>query len=76
MAFSNALVLCFFLAFNMALPTLATVYTVGDASGWVIGGDYSTWASDKTFAVGDSLGKKFAFFFKRKINCCNFNFRD
>lgn len=58
MAFSNALVLCFFLAIlNMALPSLATVYTVGDASGWVIGGDYSTWASDKTFAVGDSLGK-------------------
>ncbi|XP_058786322.1 blue copper protein [Vicia villosa] len=55
MAFSSALLLCFFLAFNMALPTLATVYTVGDASGWVIGGDYSTWASDKTFAVGDSL---------------------
>lgn len=41
----------------MALPSLATVYTVGDTSGWVIGGDYSTWASDKTFAVGDSLGK-------------------
>nr|Q41001.1 RecName: Full=Blue copper protein; Flags: Precursor [Pisum sativum]CAA80963.1 blue copper protein [Pisum sativum]prf//2115352A blue Cu protein [Pisum sativum] len=56
MAFSNALVLCFLLAIiNMALPSLATVYTVGDTSGWVIGGDYSTWASDKTFAVGDSL---------------------
>ncbi|KAL5074913.1 hypothetical protein RYX36_013897 [Vicia faba] len=56
MAFSNALVLCFFLAIiNMPLPSLATVYTVGDTSGWTIGGDYSTWASDKTFAVGDSL---------------------
>ena len=57
MAFSNALVLALFLAINMALPTLATVYTVGDTSGWAIGGDYSTWASDKAFGVGDSLGK-------------------
>ncbi|XP_061371752.1 blue copper protein-like [Gastrolobium bilobum] len=55
MAFSNALVLGLFLAINMALPTLATVYTVGDTSGWAIGADYSTWTSAKTFAVGDSL---------------------
>ncbi|KAK2445383.1 blue copper protein [Trifolium repens] len=56
MALSNiAMVLCFFLAINMALPTLATVHTVGDTTGWAIGADYSTWASDKTFAVGDSL---------------------
>ncbi|KAK6130723.1 hypothetical protein DH2020_035540 [Rehmannia glutinosa] len=33
----------------------AAVYTVGDSSGWVMGGDYGTWASDKTFAVGDTL---------------------
>ncbi|KAL8490414.1 hypothetical protein ACS0TY_025573 [Phlomoides rotata] len=33
----------------------AAVFTVGDASGWSIGADYSTWASDKTFAVGDSI---------------------
>jgi hypothetical protein len=58
MAFSNiAMILGFFLAINMALPTLATVHTVGDTTGWAIGADYSTWASDKTFAVGDSLGK-------------------
>jgi len=57
MAFSNALVLGFFLVINVALPTLATVHTVGDKSGWTIGSDYSTWASDKTFSVGDSLGK-------------------
>ncbi|WJX41178.1 hypothetical protein P8452_28571 [Trifolium repens] len=56
MAFSNiAMILGFFLAINMALPTLATVHTVGDTTGWAIGADYSTWASDKTFAVGDSL---------------------
>lgn len=34
----------------------AAVFTVGDTSGWSVGSDYSTWASDKTFAVGDSLG--------------------
>ncbi|GFP93362.1 blue copper protein [Phtheirospermum japonicum] len=28
----------------------ATTYTVGDTSGWAIGGDYSSWATDKTFA--------------------------
>ncbi|MED6155394.1 hypothetical protein PIB30_004826 [Stylosanthes scabra] len=55
MTFSKALVLALFLAINMALPTIATVYTVGDTSGWAIGGDYSTWASGKNFVVGDSL---------------------
>ncbi|CAN6584104.1 unnamed protein product [Malus baccata var. baccata] len=34
---------------------LATVYTVGDSSGWASGVDYSTWTSGKTFKVGDSL---------------------
>ncbi|KAK8921586.1 hypothetical protein KSP39_PZI020361 [Platanthera zijinensis] len=33
----------------------ATVYTVGDASGWSSGVDYSDWASGKSFVVGDSL---------------------
>ncbi|XP_057974039.1 blue copper protein-like [Malania oleifera] len=36
-------------------PIFATVYTVGDASGWTSGYDYSTWTTSKTFAVGDSL---------------------
>ncbi|WCJ34360.1 Blue copper protein [Euphorbia peplus] len=36
-------------------PCLATVYMVGDSSGWSIGVDYSTWATDKTFNVGDTL---------------------
>ena len=34
----------------------ATVYTVGDTSGWSVGSDYTTWAADKTFKVGDTLG--------------------
>ena len=57
MASSIAVVLCLFLAINMVLPTLAKVHTVGETSGWAIGADYSTWTSDKTFVVGDSLGK-------------------
>ncbi|MBA0777209.1 hypothetical protein Gotri_005261 [Gossypium trilobum] len=44
------LVLCM-----VVVPSLATVYNVGDASGWATGVDYSSWASDKTFKVGDSL---------------------
>lgn len=37
----------------------AKVYTVGDSAGWNLGVDYNTWASDKTFKVGDKLGKHF-----------------
>ena len=39
----------------------AATYTVGDALGWTvppISTVYSEWASDKTFVVGDILGKK------------------
>ncbi|MED6187032.1 hypothetical protein PIB30_072525 [Stylosanthes scabra] len=50
-----ALHLSLFLAMNLILPTLAKVYTVGESTGWAIGADYSTWASDKTFHVGDKL---------------------
>lgn len=41
----------------ISMPCSATVYTVGDSSGWTLGVDYSTWTSDKTFNVGDSLGE-------------------
>nr|XP_043617633.1 blue copper protein-like [Erigeron canadensis] len=37
------------------LPSLAKVYTVGDSAGWSLNVDYTTWTSDKTFKVGDSL---------------------
>ncbi|KAH6837967.1 hypothetical protein C2S53_018308 [Perilla frutescens var. hirtella] len=33
----------------------AAVFTVGDSSGWALGADYRTWATDKTFSVGDTL---------------------
>ncbi|KAM5575550.1 blue copper protein [Rosa sericea] len=44
------------LVFGMVMmPSLAKDYTVGDTSGWATGVDYTTWTSDKTFAVGDNL---------------------
>ncbi|XP_062221049.1 uclacyanin-3-like [Phragmites australis] len=36
-------------------PAYATDYVVGDSSGWTSGADYTTWAKDKTFRVGDTL---------------------
>lgn len=36
-------------------PAFAVDHTVGDSSGWASGVDYTTWASDKTFKVGDTL---------------------
>ncbi|KAF6170292.1 hypothetical protein GIB67_042982 [Kingdonia uniflora] len=50
-----ARVVCAMLVLYCVVPSLATVYTVGDTSGWTTGVDYSTWTSDKTFAVGDTL---------------------
>ncbi|KAM7253395.1 hypothetical protein ACFE04_026013 [Oxalis oulophora] len=47
---------CMTLVLCMVLPpSLAAVYTVGDSSGWTLGVNYDTWASDKTFKVGDTL---------------------
>ncbi|KAJ0024100.1 hypothetical protein Pint_08392 [Pistacia integerrima] len=55
MAGVGAPVVCVALVICMVVPSLATVYTVGDSSGWTMGADYSTWTSGKTFKVGDSL---------------------
>lgn len=45
----------------MVLPfnCLATYYTVGGSQEWTLGVNYSTWASGKTFAVGDKLVFKY-----------------
>ncbi|XP_058087468.1 blue copper protein-like [Magnolia sinica] len=48
-AIGAILVLC------CVVSSSATVYTVGDATGWASGVDYSTWTSGKTFSTGDSL---------------------
>ncbi|KAI4366556.1 hypothetical protein MLD38_022419 [Melastoma candidum] len=46
---------CAALILQLAVLTSATVYTVGDTSGWAMGVDYTTWTSGKTFKVGDNL---------------------
>ncbi|PPD85051.1 hypothetical protein GOBAR_DD18004 [Gossypium barbadense] len=33
----------------------ATVFTVGESSGWVVGVDYDAWAKSKNFKLGDLL---------------------
>eukprot|EP00253_Pinus_taeda_P000872 PITA_00872 len=45
----------------MVLPfnCLATDYTVGDSAQWNLGVNYKTWASGKTFVVGDKLVFKY-----------------
>ncbi|GMI90605.1 hypothetical protein HRI_002729800 [Hibiscus trionum] len=55
MASLSAGMTCILLVLGMVVPGLATVYTVGDTSGWTTGVDYSTWTQGKTFKIGDSL---------------------
>ena len=46
------LVIAFALA---AAPVYGKDYIVGDSQGWTTSVDYTTWAKDKTFVVGDTL---------------------
>lgn len=55
-SFHAGLVCLLVFGFCMVQPNFATVYTVGDTAGWSLGVDYGTWASGKTFSVGDKLG--------------------
>ena len=48
-----------FVTFFVPRVLAGTNYTVGDKSGWNLGVDYFSWTSDKTFFVGDNLGKLF-----------------
>ncbi|XP_022937317.1 blue copper protein-like [Cucurbita moschata] len=59
-SFHGGLVCLLVLGFCMVHPTSATVYTVGDTSGWSLGVDYGTWASAKNFVVGDKLAFNYA----------------
>ena len=54
----KALLLKAFVVLGFAILTTcsATTFTVGDSSGWDISTDLDSWASDKTFNVGDVLG--------------------
>ncbi|OAY72125.1 Blue copper protein [Ananas comosus] len=56
----TALALSALLLMSCASWGSATVYTVGDSSGWTLGVDYSAWNSGKTFVVGDSLAFNYA----------------
>ncbi|XP_047975018.1 stellacyanin-like [Salvia hispanica] len=54
---NNLLLLIFTAAFLLlhCLRCSATVYTVGDSSGWDISTDIDSWSNDKTFSTGDTL---------------------
>jgi hypothetical protein len=54
---SNLALAVLLLVASCASAASAAKYTVGDTSGWTTGADYTTWASDKKFKVGDSLGQ-------------------
>lgn len=69
-SFHGGLVSLLVLGFCMVHPTSATVYTVGDTSGWSLGVDYGTWASAKNFVVGDKLGLLMILLFFLIWKCC------
>ncbi|KAA8528313.1 hypothetical protein F0562_035668 [Nyssa sinensis] len=48
-------IVCLIVVLCSAVPSLATVYTVGDSTGWTLSYDYTTWTSGKTFVPGDNL---------------------
>ncbi|KAJ1268907.1 hypothetical protein BS78_07G169300 [Paspalum vaginatum] len=56
----SALIALLVVVVSCAAAASATQFTVGDSQGWTIGPDYSTWASGKTFATGDTLLFNFA----------------
>ncbi|KAK1301915.1 hypothetical protein QJS10_CPB12g01186 [Acorus calamus] len=55
MARNMSITLCAVLLLCCVLRSSATVYTVGDDSGWSAGVNYDDWSSGKSFRVGDSL---------------------
>lgn len=60
----------FFLIMASLGSSLAALYQVGDSAGWNSNGtNYQSWASTKTFYIGDAIGTKknyFIFFIKKK----------
>ncbi|GJV41388.1 basic blue protein-like protein [Tanacetum coccineum] len=56
MASSCSTIVFFATLFVLAASISATEYIVGDQSGWTLDYDYQTWAKDKVFYVGDTLG--------------------
>ncbi|KAG8047401.1 hypothetical protein GUJ93_ZPchr0008g13404 [Zizania palustris] len=60
MASSSSLIALLVVLGCAAAASAATTFTVGDAQGWTIGPDYTTWVNGKSFAVGDKLLFNFA----------------
>jgi hypothetical protein len=64
LALAAAIILAF-------LPMIAseTVHPVGDAKGWTLGFDYTTWSESKQFRVSDTLRKhSISLFFSKEID--------
>lgn len=57
MAFSPLRVLVIIATIFLPSIAIAKEFVVGDDRGWTIGFDYNAWAADKTFLLGDKLGK-------------------
>ncbi|KAI7755533.1 hypothetical protein M8C21_023028 [Ambrosia artemisiifolia] len=55
MATYGVVVVCLMVISSHVSLGSAKDYTVGDSAGWALSVDYTKWASDKTFKVGDSL---------------------
>lgn len=59
-----------FIAISMVLLSsiaMATDHIVGDDKGWTVDFNYTQWAQDKVFRVGDNLGMK------NKLKNCYFS---
>ena len=54
---ATALPLVALLVAGCAALASATTFTVGGSQGWTTGVNYDSWANDKSFAVGDTLGE-------------------
>ncbi|RLN34624.1 blue copper protein-like [Panicum miliaceum] len=54
-----ALPLVALLVAGCAALASATTFTVGDSQGWTTGVNYNSWASGKSFAVGDTLAFRY-----------------
>jgi hypothetical protein len=54
---SRSALIALLVVVSCAAAASAAPWTVGDAQGWTLGGDYATWARGKNFSVGDTLGE-------------------
>lgn len=56
MGASRTVIMALAIAATMAVElAMAINYTVGDSGGWEIGPNFQSWASSKSFTIGDVL---------------------